>query len=222
MRHSHFVLAFVLCAAPAMAQEGGLVQPSLVTSPAMSVPAAPAPPPAAKPATPPAMPAGITPPADYVIGPDDGLAVVFWRDADMSAEAMVRPDGKISLPLLNDVQAAGLTPAQLREQITEAARQYVADPTVSVIVKQINSRKVFITGQVNKPGAYPLNGPTTVMQLIAVAGGILEFADGDNILVIRTEKGAPTGYRVNYKWVLEKKNLRQNIELKPGDTVIVP
>src|SRR5713226_1779340 len=118
--------------------------------------------------------AAVPPPADYVIGTDDVLNVVFWRDKDMSSEVAVRPDGKISLPLLNDVQAAGLTPAQLRVQLTESAKQYVSDPNVTIVVRQINSRKVFITGQVQKPGPYTLGGATTVLQLIATAGGVLE------------------------------------------------
>lgn len=176
-------------------------------------------PPAAPPA---AAPAGAPLPAGYVIGPEDVLEVVFWRDKDMSAEVAVRPDGQITLPLLNDVQAAGLTPDQLREQLMKASAKYVAEPNVTVVVKTINSRKVFITGMVAKSGTYPLTAPTTVMQLIAMAGGVQEFADSKNILVVRNEDGRPVSYRFNYKEVLKRKNLKQNIELKPGDTVIVP
>lgn len=168
------------------------------------------------------LPAGVEMPPDYVIGPDDVLAVVFWREKDLSADAAVRPDGKISLPLLNDVQASGLTPEQLRVQLTAAAAKYVTDPTVTVVVKAINSRKVFITGQVGKPGPYPLTGPTTVMQLIAVAGGVHEFADSKNIIILRVENGRQVALRFNYKDVSKRKNLKQNIELKPGDTVVVP
>jgi polysaccharide export outer membrane protein len=157
-----------------------------------------------------------------VIGPDDVLTVIFWRDKDMSTDATVRPDGKISLPLLNEVQAAGLTPDQLREQLTQSASKFFEDPTVAVVVKQINSRKVFITGQVNKPGPYQLMGPTTVLQLLSMAGGVLEFADSKNIVILRTENGKPVSYRFNYKDVSKRKNLQQNIELRPGDTVIVP
>jgi polysaccharide export outer membrane protein len=179
--------------------------------------------PAARPATPPpSAPAAAPVPADYVIGPDDVLTVVFWRDKDMSTDVGVRPDGKISLPLLNDVQAAGLTPEQLREQITTAAAKFVEDPTVTVVVKEIRSRKVFITGQVGKPGPYALTGPTTVLQLIAMAGGVLEYADSKNITVMRTENGRALSLQFNYKDVTHRKNLKQNIELKPGDTVIVP
>ena len=161
-------------------------------------------------------------PADYLIGPEDVLAIVFWRDKDMSGEVVVRPDGKISLPLLNDIQASGLTPEQLRMAVTEAAGKLVEEPNVAVVVKAIMSRKVFVTGQVNKPGPYPLSGPTTVLQLIATAGGVLEYADKKNIRVMRTENGKQVSYKFNYTDVLQGKNLKQNIDLKPGDTVIVP
>ena len=162
------------------------------------------------------------PPPDYVIGPDDVLTVVIWREKDLSGDVTVRPDGKISLPLLNDVTASGLTPDELRRQLTKAASKFVAEPTVTVVVKQINSRKVFITGQVSRPGPYPLAGPTTVLQLIAMAGGVLEYADKENIVVMRTEKGRTMTFRFNFKDVMKLRNIRQNIELKPGDTVIVP
>jgi len=164
----------------------------------------------------------LAPPSDYVIGPDDQLSVVFWHDKELSAEVIVRPDGKISLPLLNDVQASGLTPEQLRVNVTEAAKRFVEDPTASIVVKQINSRKVFITGEVEKPGTYPLTGPTTVLQLIATAGGVKEYADKEKIVVLRSEDGRQVGYRFNYKEVVQQKNPKQNITLKPGDTVVVP
>jgi polysaccharide biosynthesis/export protein len=173
-------------------------------------------------------PAGVRPtvaaptPPDYVIGPDDVLTVVFWRDKDLTTDATVRPDGKISLPLINEIQAAGLTPEEFRVQVAAAAAKYVADPTVSVVVKAINSRKVFITGQVSKPGQYALAGPTTVLQLIALAGGLQEFADSKNITIVRVENGRPMPYRFNYREVSNRKNLKQNIELKPGDTIVVP
>jgi len=124
--------------------------------------------------------------------------------------------------LLNDLQAAGLTPDELRDSIAAAARKYVEDPNPTVIVKEIKSRKVFITGQVEKAGPYPLNGSTTILQLIATAGGLRDFADGKNISLMRTENGKPMVYEFNYQDVLKKRNLRQNIELKPGDVVVVP
>ena len=171
---------------------------------------------------PPVIPPGITPPADYVIGPDDVLAVVFWRDADMSSEVTVRPDGKISLVLINEIQAGGLTPEELRVAVTTAASKFVADPTVTIVVRQIKSRKVFITGQVSKPGPYLILAPTTVVQLIAEAGGVLEWADAKNIMVMRTQNGKATSTKVNYRDLERGKSLHQNIPLRPGDTVIVP
>jgi polysaccharide export outer membrane protein len=127
-------------------------------------PAAPAPAPVAQA---PAVP----PPPGYVIGPDDVLQVLFRYDKDLTTEVVVRPDGMISLPILSDVQAAGLTPEQLRDKVTASAKRFIEDPAVTIIVKQINSRRVFITGQVARPGPYALTSPTTVMQLIAMAGG---------------------------------------------------
>jgi polysaccharide biosynthesis/export protein len=167
-------------------------------------------------------PSGLPTPDDYVIGPDDVLSVVFWRDKDMSADVAVRPDGKISLPVINEMVATGLTAEQLRARITEAASKFVTDPTVSVVVKAINSRKVFITGMVAKPGDYGIPGRTTVLQLIAMAGGLHEFADAKNISINRIENGRQVNLRFNYKDVSKGKNLKQNIELKPGDTIIVP
>src|SRR5215467_3728845 len=161
-------------------------------------------------------------PPEYVIGTDDVMKVDFWRDKDMSSEVTVRPDGKISLPLINEIQAAGLTPAQLRERIAEEARKYVEDPTVTVEVKAINSRRVYITGEVKKPGPYALTGSMTVLQLISIAGGLGDYAKQEKITIVRAEKGKQIAFRFNYKEVLNQQKLGQNIELKPGDTVAVP
>ena len=159
----------------------------------------------------------------YVIGPDDVLSIVFWKDKDLSADVTVRPDGKVSLPLLNDIQAQGRTPEQLRDALKQAALAFVEDPNPTVMVKEIKSRRVFITGQVEKPGPYPLTGETTVLQLIAIAGGMREFADGSNITILRKfEDGRTLILPFNYRDVLKRKNLEQNVQLKPGDTVVVP
>jgi polysaccharide export outer membrane protein len=160
-------------------------------------------------------------PPDYVIGADDVLTINFWRDAEMSNDVVVRPDGKISLPLVNDIQAAGLTPMQLCEAVTVAAKQYLEAPTVSIVVKQINSRRVYIIGQVGKTGPYPMSASMTVVELIALAGGVAEFADKKNILVVRKEAGKDISYKVNYEEISKGRNLGQNIELRPGDIVIV-
>jgi len=168
------------------------------------------------------IPEGVAIPPGYVIGPEDSLSIVFWKEKDLSGDVTVRPDGMISIPLLNDIAVAGLTPDQLRVKVTEVAAKFVTDPTVTVVVKAINSRKVFITGQVSKPGPYGLGAPTTVLQLIAIAGGVAEYADTEHIVILRTEKGKPTSLTFNYKDVQRGKKLQQNIELKPGDTVVVP
>jgi len=170
-----------------------------------------------------AAPTAVMPPAGYVIGSDDILTIVFWRDKEMSAEVVVRPDGHISLPLLNDVQAAGLTPDQLRIDLEKASAKFIkGEPNVSVVVKTINSRKVYITGNVIKGGEFPLNGNMTVLQLIALAGGLQEYADSKNIVVTRKENGKDSYFKFNYKDVMKQKHVEQNIALKPGDTVIVP
>jgi polysaccharide export outer membrane protein len=199
--------------------------PPLPPAAATVAPAAPQQPPAQVPSNGSGVPAGPATaalPADYVIGPEDVLAVLFWRDKEMSGEYVVRPDGQITLPLLNDIQAAGLTPEQLRDSLTQAASKLIEDPSVTVGVKAINSRKVFITGMVGKSGAYPLTSTMTVAQLISVAGGLHEFANSKNIMIVRTENGREVAYKFNYKDFSKGKNLKQNIVLKPGDQVIVP
>jgi len=167
-------------------------------------------------------PAGVALPPGYVIGPEDVLTIVVWREKDMSTDTVVRPDGKISLPLLNDLQAAGLTPDQLKASIEKAALKLVAEPNATVIVKTINSRKVHILGNVGKSGTYPLAGEMTVLQLIALAGGLQEYADEKHITVMRKEDGKDQVLKFNYKDVVRQKNMEQNVLLKPGDTVIVP
>jgi len=162
------------------------------------------------------------PSADYTIGVGDVLNIVFWREQELSGEVVVRPDGKITVPLIKDVMALGLTPAQLQAELETAARRFIQEPNVTVSVRTINSRNVYITGNVVRPAAYPLNGPTTVLQFIAQAGGVLEFAKADEIVIMRKENGKDISFKFNYNDVKKAKNLSQNIELKPGDTVIVP
>jgi polysaccharide biosynthesis/export protein len=164
----------------------------------------------------------VVPPPDYVIGPNDVLSIMFWRDKDMSADVTVRPDGKISVPLLNDITAAGLTPEQLRVKLVEATEKIIDDPNITIGVKEIRSRNVFITGNVAKPSMYPMTNQMTVLQLIAVAGGVLEYADSKHIGILRLENGKQTRFDFNYKDVVKGKYPAQNIVLKPGDTVNVP
>jgi polysaccharide biosynthesis/export protein len=174
------------------------------------------------PAAPTTVPTGVELPPGYTIGTDDVLTVVVWREGDLSTDVSVRPDGMITLPLVNDVQAKGLTPDQLRLDLTERIAKFVEEPSVTVVVKQINSRKVYITGMVGKVGPFNLSGPTTVLQLISMAGGLNEFAKQKNIVIMRNEGDRQRALKFNYKDVIQGKNLQQNIELQPGDTVIVP
>ena len=158
----------------------------------------------------------------YVIGPADVLSIGFWGEKDLSADVVVRSDGKISLPLLNDVQAAGLTPAELRTDLQRRAAKFVQDPVATVVVKEVNSRKVFVTGMVDKAGAYPLNTPMTVLQLIATAGGFKDFANTKNVMVVRTTGGKKQYFKFNYQDVVHGKRGTEDIQLEPGDTVVVP
>ena len=206
-------LVWLVCTGgPAAAQE-----PNKAPAPAQAPQAAPAPQSAPSPAASP-----VTVPADYVVGPEDVLGIVFWRERDMSADVVVRPDGRISLPLLNDVDVDGLTPDQVRERITELSKKFIEDPNVTIVVKQINSRKVYITGNVERPGTFPLLRSTTVLQLIALAGGLKEFANAGEIVLVRNEGGKQVSFTFNYDQLKNRKNLSQNIALKPGDTIIVP
>lgn len=171
----------------------------------------------------PADPAAAELPEDYVIGLEDILSVNVWKEPELSVkEVVVRPDGKISVPLIGDIQASGLTPMQLQERITERMKEYVAAPSVTIVVLRVGSRSVSIVGQVAKPGIYYLGAPMTVLELLARAGGIGPDAEEKKIAIVRTEGGKTVSYRFNYKDVSKGKRLEQNIELKNGDTIIVP
>jgi len=165
--------------------------------------------------------AGVPLPAGYVIGAEDVLSVVYWREKDWSADTTVRPDGKISLPVLNDVQAAGLTPEELADAVKKAAAKYITGADVTVIVKEIRSRKVYVVGEVGKPGSYPLTSTMTVLQIIAEAGGLLEHSKRNDIAIVRTENGRERRFKFNYSEVVKGQKPEQNITLQPGDTVIV-
>jgi polysaccharide biosynthesis/export protein len=161
------------------------------------------------------------PQAEYVIGADDTLHISVWNETQLSATLPVRSDGKISLPLLNDVQAAGLTPMQLKDSITEKLKKYIADPRVTVVVTAMNSRRIFVTGEVTHPGAMPLLPNMTVLQALSSAG-FTQFANLKRIYLLRTENGLQTKLPFNYKEVVKGNHPEQNIMLKPGDTVVVP
>jgi polysaccharide export outer membrane protein len=159
---------------------------------------------------------------NYVIGAQDVLDISVWKEPEVSRVVPVRPDGKISLPLLNDVLAAGLTPAQLAAQITESLKKYVTSPQVTVIVTTINSQRVYILGEVTRPGAFPMLPGMTVMQALSSAGGFTPFAKMKSIYVLREENGKKVKYPFNYKQAISGKNAEQDILLKAGDTIVVP
>jgi polysaccharide export outer membrane protein len=166
--------------------------------------------------------ASATSDSNYVIGPQDVLDINVWKEAELTRTVPVRPDGKISLPLLNDVQAGGLTPSQLAEQITTSLRKFITDPQVTVIVAQINSQRVYILGEAARPGAYPLLPGMTVLQALSTSGGFTLFANLKKIYVLRKEGGKQEKFPFNYKEVVSGKNTEQNIVLKAGDQIVVP
>lgn len=157
----------------------------------------------------------------YVIGPEDTLYVNVWKEPDLTATLPVRADGMISLPLLNDVQAAGLTPMQLAVSITDKLKKYVADPRVTVTVTQMNSQRIYVTGEVSHSGAMTLTPDMTVLQALSSAG-FTQFANTKGIYVLRSENGAQKKYPVNYKKLIKGEDSASNILLKPGDTIVVP
>lgn len=159
---------------------------------------------------------------DYIIGPEDSLSINVWKEAELSHAVQVRPDGKISLPLLNDLQAAGLSPQQLAASITEKLRKFISEPQVTVIVTSILSRRIYIMGEVAKPGAVPLLHGMTVLQALSGSGAFSQFADTRKIYILRNENGKQVKYSFNYKEVIKGRHTEQNIELKPGDTIVVP
>jgi polysaccharide export outer membrane protein len=160
--------------------------------------------------------------AEYKIGPQDALRIDVWKEAEISRVAPVRPDGRISLPLLGDVQAAGLTAMQLAAVIADGLKKYITNPQVTVSVTEINSRRVFVTGEVTRQGAFPLLPNMTVLQALSSSGGFTQFAKLKNIYVLRTEEGKPVKHPFNYKDVLSGKKPEQNIPLQPGDVIVVP
>ena len=170
----------------------------------------------------PAPPKSATDDADYVIGADDLLDISVWKEPDISRRVPVRSDGKISIPLLNDLQAAGLTPMQLQAQVTEKLRKFLTEPQVTVTVMATNSRRVYIMGEVGRPGPIALLANMTVLQAITTAGGLSQFANGGKIRILRTEGGKQVVFSFNYKEVLSGRNPEQNITLKPGDSIVVP
>ncbi len=208
---------------PAAAQP--VAAPQVAPSPAPEKPAA-----AGRPTTmvaraaevPEARPAPGAESPDYLIGAEDKLNITVWKEPELSLTVPVRPDGNISLPLIHDVHAVGQTPMQLSAHITARFKQFLAEPRVTVIVTEINSRRFYILGEVARPGAFPLLPNMTVLQALSTAGGFREFANPSKIYVLRSENGASKKYPFNYKDVIAGKRVEQDIQLKPGDTVVVP
>lgn len=161
--------------------------------------------------------------SDYVIGPDDVLAVNVWKENEISQEVPVRPDGKVSLPLIGDVQASGLTPQALQQSIRAKLAAYLVNPTVAVMVREARSHRFNVVGEVQHPGSYVLGQPLTVLDALATAGGFRDFAKTRSIYVLRLHgDGTHERLAFNYKQVILGRNLGQNIPLRPGDTVVVP
>jgi polysaccharide biosynthesis/export protein len=175
----------------------------------------------------PAAAAANVPPAkphddSFVIGNDDVLAINVWKEPDISRSIPVRSDGKISLPLVGEVQAAGLTPLKLENDIAIKLKSYISEPEVTVMVQQVNSQKFNILGQVARPGSYVIANSPTVLDAIALAGGFRDFAKQKSIYILRQGSSGESRIRFNYKDVSQGKNMEQNIKLQPGDTIIVP
>jgi len=202
------VLSLVAIVIPAPAQED--TNKKTTTQPAAAATASNAPQKAA------------TEDPNFIIGGQDVLDVSVWKEPELSRVIPVRPDGKISLPLLNDVQAAGRTPTQLAAAITTGLKKFVTDPQVTVIVTTINSQRVYILGEVTRPGAYPMLPSMTVLQALSSAGGFTQFAKLKSIYVLRLENGKQERHPFNYKDVIRGKRPEQDIVLKAGDTIVVP
>jgi polysaccharide biosynthesis/export protein len=158
----------------------------------------------------------------YKIGAQDVLKIDVWREDQLTRTVPVRPDGKITLPLLNDIQAVGLTPMELAAVIRDELKKFITNPQVTVSVTEINSRRIYVNGEVNKPGAYQLLPHMTVLQALSGSGGFTTFARVKSIYVLRNVKGKTVRIPFNYKEAINGKNVNENIELQPGDVIVVP
>jgi len=164
----------------------------------------------------------VAPAPIYIIQPNDLLEIFVWKEPDLTRKVLVRPDGRISFPLVQDMQAAGTSPGQLKAAIEENLKEYIGSPNVTVIVEAIQSYRVYVTGKVQKPGVISAEKPLTVLQALALAGGFQEFANQTDITVIRSAETRTTMSRFNYEELLKGKNANQNILLNNGDVVVVP
>ena len=161
-------------------------------------------------------------PDEYIVGEADTLHVNVWKEPELSQTVVVRPDGKVSLPLVNEMKVSGMTPSQIQQLMTDRLKAYLVAPQGTGTVTEIRSKTVYITGEVLRAGEYPLLTPVTVLQLIARAGGLTTYASRGGIFVLRDADGKQVRHAFNYNDVIRGKNAAENIELKPGDTVVVP
>ncbi|TKB59326.1 MAG: sugar ABC transporter substrate-binding protein [Nitrospira sp.] len=161
---------------------------------------------------------------EYIIGPEDILEITVWKNADLSKQVQVRPDGRISLPLLGDISAVAKTPVQLTEEISAGLKSFMESPTISILVKEVNSYQIYVLGEVNKPGKYPLKSKTTLLQGITVAGGFTSMAARNKIVIFRFSKDGEglTKLKASYDDIVVRDGSSQNMELKPGDQIVVP
>ena len=159
----------------------------------------------------------------YIIQPNDILEIFVYKEPELTRKVLVRPDGRISFPLVQDLQAAGINPGELKARIEKELEKFLNAPSVTVIVEAIQSYRIFVVGKVQKPGSYMSERPITVLQALAYAGGFQEFADESGMTIVRTtEQGRSAVLNFNYKDVIKGKNAEQNIYLKSGDVVVVP
>lgn len=208
----------LLCVAITVPPAGAQEQPQAEQAPAQSgAPADTVKPEKVEPAKPMNVPVSVDPNA-YKLGPDDVIFVHVWREPDLSTSQSIRPDGKITLPVIKEVTAAGLTPTQLGVEISKALADYVKNPQVVVAVQAVRSKRYFLSGEINRPGAYPLAQRTTVFEALTMAGGFREFAGKKKIVIVRGTQR----FKFNWNDVVKGKNLAQNIPLENGDQIIVP
>ncbi len=158
----------------------------------------------------------------YIIGPSDIIEIQVWKEPELSRVVPVRPDGMITVPLINDVKAAGLTPLELKKNIEEKIKDFVEAPEVSVLVRENSSQRIYVIGKVQRPGEYRLTKDLTVLQALSLVGGLSEWADSDDIVILRRVGGKEERIPFDYKKVISGRKVEQNIYLQPNDTIIVP
>lgn len=168
------------------------------------------------------LPDGTFKEADYILGPEDVLDILVWKNQDLSRSVTIRPDGKISLPLLGDIQAAGLTASQLTDSISEKLGEFKETPEVSIVVREVNSFAIFVLGEVARPGKFQLRSETTLLQALTLSGGFTQYAAQDRIVVLRRVAGQETRMQVRFDDIVSGKDPGANVILQRGDTIVVP